>query len=200
MYELDSNTDLFRIYLREVDGRAGSPAWFCDGLKHICRFDLTGGLGTCYTSSSAEGAFIEVFYRVAGKGVPQDKVDERFLATMRVSRPRLLVNLNVNANLGVMGIDAELIHEMDEKYPRSRAFAQRAWGERLRGVRWNGLRNLDGTRVNFALFSEFSGDQEGKLLHVESHGPIPEDLVTRVAAEFKRGRLGSSNLYPLKGI
>ncbi|GHE12914.1 hypothetical protein [Streptomyces alanosinicus] len=66
------------------------------------------------------------------------------------------------------------------------------------GVKWNGLRDLTGTRVNFAVFSEFNGDQEGKLLDVETHGSIPSDLVASMAVEFDGGLLGSSSLYLLR--
>ena len=198
VHVLEPKISLFRIYYRDINEGPGSPAWFCDGVKYVCRFDLAGEAGTCYTSSSPEGAFIEVFLRVAGKGVPQDQVDQRFLACMHVTHQQDMLDLNVNANLGVMGIDAYLVHEMDEQYPRSRELAQRIREQRLGGVKWNGLRDLTGTRVNFAVFSEFSGDQEAKLLDVEAHGPIPDDLVASMVAEFGGGSLGSSSLYPLK--
>jgi len=197
-YILEPETHLFRIYLREVDGRPGSAVWFCDGAKYDCRFDLRGEPGTCYTSSSAEGAFIEVFHRIAGVGVPQSEVDKRLIADMTVTQARPLVPLNVCANDGVMGIDHHLIHETDERYPLSRAFAQRVWHAGLMGVRWNGLRDYTGQRVNFALFSEFSGDMEGKEIDVGWAGSIAPSLVAQMAAEFRRGGLGPAGLYPLK--
>ncbi|MFI6689755.1 RES family NAD+ phosphorylase [Streptomyces sp. NPDC050485] len=197
-YTLEPETHLFRIYLREFDGHPGSAVWFCDGVKYDCRFDLRGEPGTCYTSSSPEGAFIEVFYRTAGVGVLQSEVDKRLIADMTVTQPCQLIPLNVNANQGVMGINHALLHEIDEKYPLSRAFAQRVWHAGWKGVRWNGLRDATGTRVNFAVFSEFSGDQEGKELDIARTGSIAQSLVARVAAEFRTGELGPSGLYPLK--
>jgi hypothetical protein len=196
-YTLEPDTHLFRIYLREVNGHPGSAVWFCDGMKYDCRFDLRGEPGTCYTSSSQEGAFIEVFYRTAGVGVLQSEVDKRLIADMTVTQPRQVIPLNVNANQGALGINHALIHETDEKYPLSRAFAQRAWHAGWKGVRWNGLRDATGTRVNFALFSEFSGDQEGKELDVGQAGSIERSLVARVAAEFRTGELRSPGQYPL---
>ncbi|WP_406359052.1 RES family NAD+ phosphorylase [Streptomyces sp. NBC_00658] len=201
-YILDPEAEVFRIYRRElVDGTPGNPVWFCDGLKQVCRFDLTGEPGTCYVSSSPDGAFIEVFQRIGGRGVPYTEVEKRSLARLSVAgEQKALVDLNVNANLGIMGIDAQLVHETAEGYPRSREFAQQAFGEGLQGVRWNSLRDLTGSRVNFALFSRVSGEDEDKILNIEETEPIPDWLASDIAAEFGVTVLRSPALYPIRDV
>ncbi|TWE21748.1 RES family NAD+ phosphorylase [Kitasatospora atroaurantiaca] len=198
LYLLEPDADLFRIYRRKLkDGTPGSPVWFCGG-EMPCRFDLSGGAGTCYVASSPLGAFIEVFLRVSGPGVPADEVRKRCLAWLSVTHHLRLVDLNVNANLGVMGIDAALVHEMDIGYPRSRELAQRAHEQGLEGVRWNSLRDLTGTKVNFALFAPVSGEDAGKILDVRATSPIPDEMSDEAAAEFGVAVLQSSALYPVR--
>jgi hypothetical protein len=115
-----------------------------------------------------------------------------------VTSEQILVDLNVNANLGIMGIDARLVHETAEGYPRSRKFAQRAFSEGLGGVRWKSLRDLTVSRINYAVFSPLSGPDEGKLLNPEETGPIPDVLVAAMASEFGGTVLGPSGLYPIR--
>ncbi|MEU1826689.1 RES family NAD+ phosphorylase [Streptomyces abikoensis] len=201
-YTLRPEADLFRIYQRELDdGRSGSPVWFCGGTR-ICRYDLQDGHGTCHTSETREGAFIERFMRIAGDGVPPRSVTDRhLLAHLSVKDSLRLVDLNVNSNLGAtLGsvlIDRNLILEVTEDYPLSRAFAQEAYTAHFEGVRWKSLCDLPMERFNCALFSQFSGDDDGKIFDVQTTGPIPPDLIASMEAEFG-DQLGPPSGYPLK--
>ncbi|GHD76276.1 hypothetical protein GCM10010336_53810 [Streptomyces goshikiensis] len=181
-FPLKNTTRVHRIYPRMYKGRPGKPAWYCDG-DPVCRFD-TPGSGTCYAASSREGAFIEVFRRFWDAGIPLGTVAQMSHVYMRVIDLHQLADLTDNANLNVMGIGDALALEVDKNYPLSHAFAQVARSYGLDGVHWTSVRDRSG-RTNFALFADAGGDYEDIRLIVDGKGPIPDDVVNSVAAEFR---------------
>ncbi|MEV3859726.1 RES family NAD+ phosphorylase [Streptomyces sp. NPDC050095] len=193
-FQLARGSRLFRIFRRRAQS-----LWFCDGSRQVCRFDLDEGRGTCYAASTDEGAFIEVFLRVAGIGIPQAEVDKRALAELTVTDDgKTLVDLTRNAVFGALGVDARLIHETAEGYPLSRAFASWAVKEDMAGVRWLSLRDHSARRHNYAVFSARSGHVTTSGLGLKGESSVPDTLVSAMADEFGCQILQPSSLFPAR--
>ncbi|MFE3122264.1 RES family NAD+ phosphorylase [Streptomyces hydrogenans] len=193
---LTEQTELYRLYPHTIDDdKPGSPAWFCGG-EPPCRFDLRDGAGTCYVASTALGAFIEVFLRVAGIGLSEDEVHKRHLAIMQVSAERILLNLNSRRNFGILNIDAGLLHETNYQYSQSQALAVTMNRQGIEGVQWLSLRDPASREMNYALFAPSSGVDVGKIFEVQETGRIPDDLIEQATNEFDVPRLRSAGLYP----
>ncbi|WP_443048586.1 RES family NAD+ phosphorylase [Streptomyces sp. NBC_00272] len=211
---LEPSTELFRLYPRYApkpapDGTPGCPAWFCGDTDH--RFDLPGvGPGTCHVAETLLGAFIEVYIRIWGKGIDVDEVhSERRMAQLSAARQDgqapLFVDLNSEANHGKRGVDARLIDELEppypipkgvDPYPRSRAFAQTVYEERLAGIKYISTRDPGRKRVNYAFFGRASGENRG-ILDVASEGAVPLWVMYEASNRFRIPLKPSSAQYPL---
>lgn len=203
---------LYRLYPRHAPtppnppGTPGSPAWFCGKEDH--RFDLPGsGPGTCHTATTLLGAFIEVYLRIAGKGIDIDEVrSQRRMAILSVAQDEvLMVDLNSRANYGERDVDARLINEIDppyptpdgvDPYPLSRAFAERVFKEQLAGIKFTSTRDPNRLMINYAFFSPTSGENR-YILDVKSESEVPLWVMYEAKNNFRVPLKPSSSQFPL---
>ncbi|MET8503120.1 RES family NAD+ phosphorylase [Streptomyces sp. NPDC004787] len=169
--------------------------WFCEDADH--RFDLPDEeAGTCYTATTEVGCFIEVFLRIAGKGLDESEIRARKLATLSVTSEQQIVDLLSRANYGLRNSSPEILNEIDPPYPRSQPFAARIYTERLNGISWSSTRDPQNS-INIAIFAQPGGADTAKIFDISDERDVPQGLMYQVAEEFHVPLKRSAREYPV---
>ncbi len=143
-WTLTTTRALYRIHRRD------RGPWFFDNGPDG-RFNLSGGLGTCYLALSPEGAFLETLGR-QGRLIDPAEVARRAVSTLHVPQAMILSNAG-HARARAFGITAGIsaIEEPDRRSTRAWAEAFHAAG--FEGIRYHVSHDPSQRAVGIALFS-----------------------------------------------
>lgn len=143
------------------------------------RFDLTSeaDAGTFYISLSPLGAFVEVFGRF--QYVTQERIDERSLSYLSLTRPLRLADVTRREVLGGFGIAGDLSAGPDYKKPQG--WAEKFYSAGFDGVFYVARHDPSFRERSVALFGNVESGR--KLFDIDT-GPIPEELIEGARYEF----------------
>lgn len=152
------------------------PVHYCsDGSG---RFDLTtvDDLGTCYTSPSPLGAYIETFGRFGT--ISESDIADRCMSELVLTRPLKLADITDRSVLGTYGLSGDLSVGTD--YQPSQAVAASLYAAGFDGVYYTARHDPAFQERSVAVFG---GSGDTKLFVSASHD-IPEDLIEQGVRQF----------------
>jgi hypothetical protein len=150
---------------------SAAPWWFSSTGEG--RFDPVGtGMGACYLTEAALGAWLEVFRK--RQLLPEAEIEHRLLLTIMLRRDLRLADIPSRRALS-FGITASL--GANEGYDESQAFAVQALQSGFDGVRYL-LRHDPAQKLyGLALFSQAGAPDPADPLWPSGSTAIPDDVI-----------------------